>query len=190
MKREICEYIVDSFDDYAGKKHHIVICAVSSSPDKRCCEKLGVGWLDDYWYTYDNQDVYEVLRMVRLGVAVCNPEDPFDMETGQRIAYRKAKGSEPSLFSTKPGVINKGLVQGLLAQEVVFIKNNPGIVIPGYHDSKARYDKKQAEKKELATLSDVEGNVIQAIIDGVDIQKLERLAKAKIGQLNELATTM
>lgn len=190
MKREICVYLVDSFVDYAGKKHHIVVCAVSSSPAKRHYEALKVSWVDDDYVVDDCDDVYEVLRMVQLGVAVCNPGDIFEQEIGERIAYNKAINSAAVLFSTKPGVINKGLVQGLLAQEVEFIKSNPGIVIPGYHDQKARYEKKQAEKTELTNINDVEGNVIQAIIDGVDLQKCGRLAKVKIEQLNELATTM
>lgn len=190
MKREICEYLVDSFVDYAGKKHHIVVCALSSSPAKRCYEKLSVSWLDDDWCANDNENIYEVLRMVQLGVAICNPDDTFEIETGQRIAHNKAKCSDAVLFSTKPGVINKGLIQGLLSQEVAFIKGNPGIVIPGYHDQKARYEKKETEKTELTNINDVEGNVIQAIIDGVDLQKCGRLAKVKIEQLNELAATM
>lgn len=190
MKREICEYLVDSFIDYAGKKHHIIVCAVSSSPAKRCYEALKVSWVDEDWNVDDCDDVYEVFRMVQLGVAICNPGDSFEMETGQKIARNKAINSDAVLFSTKPGIINKGLIQGLLVQEIEFIKGNPGIVIPGYHDSKARYEKKQAEKTELTNINDAEGNVIQAIIDGVDLQKCGRLAKVKIEQLNELAATM
>lgn len=187
MKREICEYLIDSFVDYAGMKHNFIICAVSTTPEEKWGSILKVGWADKSGYTYESDTV---VRMVQIGVSICNPADLFEIDKGQIIAHNKAVNAEPALFSTKPGLINKGLIQGLLMQEAEFIKSNPGKVIAGYHETKAKYDKKQAEEAALKAITDTEGNVIQAIIDGIDLQKCKCLAKVKIEQLNELATTM
>lgn len=179
MKREICEYFVDSFDDYAGKKHQIIVCAVSTAPViNTIYDNMVVGVVDKGYYLRE-RNIYAVVRIVRLGIAICNPEDVFDMERGQGIAYNKAKNSSPVLFSSKPGIINKGLIQGLLVQEAGFIKESPGRAIAGYNDAKAKYEKIKSIEKELESLTPEEREVIRLSAEGINLQKCIRLSKLK-----------
>ena len=46
MKQDIPEYLVDSFIDYKGDVHQIVLCALSQSPESIDSDNLMVAWSD------------------------------------------------------------------------------------------------------------------------------------------------
>ena len=189
MKREICSYVTDSFNDFEGKTHYITVCAVSNSPIQSSYESLSVCYTNGEYIRGEN-DIFEVCRTLSIGVAICNPSDVFNTETGKKIAYNKAINSDPVLYAIKAGVINTGLVEGLIKQEVNFIKANPGIIISGYHNKKLLYEEKKALIAKLASLSKKEEIIVQAIIDGEDLQKYINLAKIKMEQLHEMGESM
>ena len=179
MKQDIATYLVDSFIDYAGKEHKLVACALSQTPEDSD-HTLKVCWLNSEDGALCNANIYHnVYRLVTIGVAVCNPEDNFDEETGKKIAYNKAANIEyaPRIYTTNRGVITKELVDTFLKQQVQFIKENPEKVITGYLKAKADYEALEAAKKEIDNLSDDERVAFNLAVNGGDLSKYTDLAK-------------
>lgn len=179
MKQDIATYLVDSFVDYAGKEHKLVACALSQTPED-ADHTLKVCWLNSEDNALSKANIYhDVYRLVTIGVAVCNPEDNFNEETGKKIAYNKAANIEyaPRLYTTNRGVITKELVDTFLKQQVQFIKENPEKVITGYLKAKADYEALEAAKKEIDNLSDDERVAFNLAVNGGDLSKYTDLAK-------------
>ena len=179
MKQDIATYLVDSFIDYAGKEHKLVACALSQTPEdsdyniKDC-------WVDSEAKALNGANIYhDVYRLVTIGIAVCNPEDNFNEETGKKIAYNKAANIEyaPRIYTTNRGVITKELVDTFLKQQVQFVKENPEKVITGYLKAKAAYEALEAAKKEIDNFSDEERVAFNLAANGGDLSKYTDLAK-------------
>lgn len=181
MKQDFVQHLHDSFVDYAGVKHEFVIVAVSqdlSDTDFTITE-----------YTdWDQLDRATITKKVTLGIAFCNPCDDFDLEQGIKIATGRAYKSEEGLYSTEKGYINTELVSAFLAREVVFIKNNPGKYIAGYNKAEQKHHEKMKVMKELENLNSYEDVVVDAYLNGVDVNKCTKLAQKmidlKIGEVN------
>lgn len=171
MKQDIAEYLVSSFTDFKGVKHQVVICALSQHP-----EDEDFGNLEVYW-EYGNEEPLPTYRMLSIGIAICNPVDTFDEETGKKIALGKAKFSKPRLIALEKGVINTKLVKAFLSQEADFISRYPGKFIDGYDESKERWEESKLVEKEVKKLTNDEATIVQAILDGVDFEKCLDLAK-------------
>lgn len=187
MKQDIATYLVDSFVDYAGKEHKIIACALSQTPEDSN-HTLKVCWVGSENTTLPDANIFhDVYRLVTIGVAVCNPEDNFNEETGKKIAYNKAANIEyaPRLYTTNRGVITKELVDTFLKQQVQFIKENPEKVITGYLKSKAEYEALEAAKQEIANLSDDERTAFNIAVNGGDLSKYTDLAKVYVKKLRK-----
>lgn len=160
MKNEIAEYLVDSFIDYKGLEHKIVLCALSVTPEHTEDESFIAGLINQ-----DGNCFYgkAVVRTLCIGVSVCNPEDTFDEKMGKEIAYKKAKYGTNSLrlCSVSKGVINKTLVDAFMKQEMNFIKANPDKVIKGYTDTKTRYENRKSFENEYNSLTEQERNIVE-----------------------------
>ena len=89
--KEYIEYLKDSFTDYTGKEHYFIIAAISQElPTKT--EEIGRDDLKDYdvihevsMYIedYGTEDYLGVVtKVLRLGVAMCNPVDQYNEKTG------------------------------------------------------------------------------------------------------------
>lgn len=153
MKEKIVT-VVSEFTDFKGLVHKFVVAAVSMTVDAEVDlydeDKL-VGW------SY-------IDKAVKLGVAVCNPEDEYSEEKGKMIAINKARNCDDyALYATLPGMINTAVVDALIKQEVEFIKNNPVRVIPGYIEEKEKYEKRKAFAASLNALTEEERSVYNAI---------------------------
>ena len=153
MKEKIVT-VVSEFTDFKGLVHKFVVAAVSMTVDAEVDlydeDKL-VGW------SY-------IDKAVKLGVAVCNPEDEYSEEKGKMIAINKARNCDDyALYATLPGMINTAVVDALVKQEVEFIKNNPVRVIPGYIEEKEKYEKRKAFAATLDALTEEERSVYNAI---------------------------
>lgn len=192
MKQDVAEYLIDSFVDFKGEEHKIVACALSQSPEESedgC--KLTVGWVgdDSYMDIYD-PDYSEVCRVVSVGISVCHPTDTFDKERGKANAYNKALHDPkcPTIYTKDRGVAGKTLVKAFLKQEVNYLKENPERIIKGYNKMKASFDKKQALKARIESLSDNEKLVInwqqKKVVDVVGCVKLVEEAKAAGIEIN------
>lgn len=178
MKNNVIEYITDSFIDYKGEEHKIVVCAISSTPESidDGYGKLAVANVcEEYCYSDTTQYIE---RMVSIGYSVCNPEDTFNEDKGKLIAFHKALNnfSKPVLCSPVKGVVNKILIKALLKQEIKFVKENPEKVIKGYDDSKARYERKKKTLEEYNSLSEEEKNLVDKVLKGENLEKYSNLA--------------
>lgn len=164
MKEKIVT-VTSEFIDYKGLTHKFIVAAVSQPVDAR---------VDIYDEDGDIDDYTDAQKVIKLGVAVCNPNDEFDEEKGKMIAINKARNSfDYAMFAVLPGMINTAVVHALITQEVIFIKENPGRVIPGYIDEKIKFETREAFAKELATLTEEE----KAFYDAVKNHKYPRVEK-------------
>ena len=162
MKEKIVT-VTSEFVDYKGLTHKFIVAAVSQPVDAR---------IDIYDEDGDIDDYSDAQKVIKLGVAVCNPNDEFDEEKGKMIAINKARNSfDYAMFAVLPGMINTAVVNALVNQEVIFIKENPGRVIPGYIDEKIKFEARKAFAKELAALTEEE----RAFYDAVKNHKYPRV---------------
>ena len=179
MKQDIAEYLVDSFVDFKGDVHQVVLCALSQSPESIDSDNLMVAWSDGETVD-DSADIFhDVFRMVSLGIAICCPADKkvFSEEIGKKIALNRAEKEVPKFVSIFPGVVNTTLVRAFLSQEMEFIKKNPEQFIVGYAEAKERYDKKVNFDKTIQNLSEAEAAIVEHAMKGVDILKCAKLAR-------------
>lgn len=179
MKQDIAEYLVDSFVDFKGDVHQVVLCALSQSPESIDSDNLMVAWSDGETVD-DSADIFhDVFRMVSLGIAICCPADKkvFSEEIGKKIALNRAEKEVPKFVSIFPGVVNTTLVRAFLRQEMEFIKKNPEQFIVGYAEAKERYDKKVNFDKTIQNLSEAEATIVEHAMKGVDILKCAKLAR-------------
>lgn len=125
--KERVEYRIDSFIDYANIERKFIMAAVSQEVDAA---------ITDYSAVH-----CDGVKKLSIGVAICNPEDEFNEEVGKTIALGKArKGNKHAFYSTDSGLINRGVVNALLDQEVAFFKQCPGKYIAGYNTAKEVYE--------------------------------------------------
>lgn len=179
MKQDVAEYLVDSFVDFKGDVHQVVLCALSQSPESIDSDNLMVAWSDGETVD-DSADIFhDVFRMVSLGIAICCPADKkvFSEEIGKKIALNRAEKEVPKFVSIFPGVVNTTLVRAFLSQEMEFIKKNPEQFIVGYAEAKERYDKKVNFDKTIQNLSEAEATIVEHAMKGVDILKCAKLAR-------------
>ena len=179
MKQDIAEYLVNSFVDFKGDVHLVVLCALSQSPEPIDSDNLMVAWSDGETVD-ESADIYhDVFRMVSLGIAICCPADKkvFSEEIGKKIALNRAEKEVPKFVSLSPGVVNTTLVRAFLNQEMEFIKKNPEQFIVGYAEAKERYNKKVNFDKTIQNLSEAEATIVEHAMKGVDILKCAKLAR-------------
>lgn len=126
--KERVEYRIDSFTDYANIERKFIMAAVSQEVDAVITD-------------YSDAVQHDGVKRLSIGVAICNPEDEFNEEVGKTIALGKArKGNKHAFYSTDSGLINRGVVNALLDQEVAFFKQCPGKYIAGYNTAKEVYE--------------------------------------------------
>ena len=179
MKQDIAEYLVDSFVDFKGDVHQVVLCALSQSPEPIDSDNLMVAWSDGETVDDSTDIFHDVFRMVSLGIAICCPADKkvFSENIGKKIALNRAEKEVPKFVSLFPGVVNTTLIRAFLSQEMEFIKKNPEQFIVGYAEAKERYNKKINFEKTIQNLSETEASIVEHAIRGVDILKCAKLAR-------------
>lgn len=173
--KERVNHLVDSFVDYKGVEHKFVVAAVSSTlpttgaelGESDCFSESEVThevsvYLEDYG-TCDY--LGEVGKVVRVGIAVCNPTDKFSEETGIRKAAARAKQTNPVLYANikNMGAICTESVQVLLKQAARDFKENPESLIKGYNEAKKKYEYNQAMMKTAEEFSDFEKQVVKSL---------------------------
>lgn len=179
MKQDISTFITDSFVDFEGKEHKIVACALSQSPENDD-HTLTIGWSDSDGYLDFADPIYTpVYRLVTIGIAICNPEDEFDLERGKLIAYNKAAHDDslPRIYTTSKGIITKELVDVFLKQQVQFFVENPGKFIKGYDKAEKEYRERQSIQDSVNELNQQEHDIFKLALSGFDFSKCLDLAK-------------
>lgn len=162
--KERVEYRVDSFVDFTGMERKFVMVALSQEV---CAE------IDPDTENWD-EDALLSDKCLSIGVSVCQPEDEFDENMGVQIALGKArKLHNHALYSTDPGLINRGVVNALLDREVAFFKQCPGKYLKGYDTAKAIYEEGRKMVELEASLSDEERTCLDTLLtsknDRVDV---------------------
>lgn len=153
MKKDIVMYKNGSFVDFQGVTRQFIVCALSTSQFNNDMQAV-------YLTAYDDTGTVEgetlLPRAVFIGISVCNPLDKWDEEKGKMVALAKARGFKASapeksaaLFTTRAGMISESLVNALLTREVEHVKDDPGYVIKGYNQMKARWEEEQEMAKYL-----------------------------------------
>lgn len=179
--KQVTDYLVGEFTDYKGLVHKVVIAAVSEElpyyhnhPTHEDEEYFAC----HYTERQGEGDYTTLKKCLKLGFSVCNPEDTFNEEKGENAAIAKAKNTTPVLFAIKPGVINSTMVKALMKQELEFIYSNPEVVIPGYNDSKKRYEYNQKMNAEIEGLSEDEKKCLEILTSSntYQVDKLTKLA--------------
>lgn len=177
MKKDIAEYLVDYFTDFAGEKHYVVMCALSKSHFDQD-NSLLVGWIDNKSYTLNlsMDPCYDVYRSLSLGIAICNPKDDFDEEVGKKIAYNKANISDPVLYSIKKGEINSAFTQSYLRNKMDFLKDHPERFIATYSEAEENYKEMQNLVAEMNSLPDYEQEIMdKSLVGKLDLKYLKDL---------------
>ena len=152
MKKEVVEYLCDSFVDFMGKEHKFILCAVS-----RTNKDVGILLNDDTFV--------DSARILTIGWSVCNTVDEFNEELGKEIAYKRAISDKflPDIISTVPGIINTKLVMALLEQEAEYIKRDPNCIIPGYNDKAKKVQSENCATEAYNNLTADEKKVVDIL---------------------------
>ena len=139
MKIKRTVYKVGEFIDYLGNTRKFIIAAVSVTTEgKTEVDIFGEG---DY-----GLNTYTCPKALAIGVSTCLPNDEFNEEIGLKIAVGKAlKDRSHWIFTTDEGLINTGMVEGLLTQEIEYFKKNPGKYLKGYEEGKKKFEQAQTE---------------------------------------------
>lgn len=181
MKQEVLNHLVGEFTDYKGLIHKIIVvvtvevlpCYRNSKTHEN--EEYSVA---HYTESGGEEDYKIVCRALRLGIAICNPEDNFDEEKGKNSAVGRAMNSDPVLYAAKSGIVNTTLVNALLKQELEYVCANPDVIIPGYTESKKRYEYNQKMNAEIEGLSEDEKKCLEILTSSntYQVDKLTKLA--------------
>lgn len=131
-------FVYGYFRDYMDMVHNVTICGVTMNED-----------VVKYSYNCD--------KILCIGISICNSNDKYDKEKGDRIASGRACSEKGILMtSSDGGMFNTNTVQALLENLLAYVVNNPGKYIKGYDESEKKY-KEQIELNKLAeTLSEDE----------------------------------
>lgn len=153
--KERVEYRVDKFVDFTGLERQFVMVALSQEVYAE---------IDPDAENWD-EDAIMSDKCLSIGVAVCQPEDEFNEEMGIQIATGKArKLHNHALYSTDPGLINRGVVNALLDQEVAFFKQCPGKYLKGYDAAKEIYEENSRMVELEASLSEEEHTCLDTLL--------------------------
>ena len=145
MRKERIETLVDSFVDENGVERKFVIAAVSEVLPKTLAEQnpkvygnaedgdCGVSYEVVVYDEWDGESLDQLVKSLKIGFAICNPNDEFNEELGLKIAIGRArKNNTCALYATELGYINTKLVKAFLEQEAEYFKRNPESRIAGY----------------------------------------------------------
>lgn len=140
--KERVQFHIDKFIDKNGNERHFVLCGLSQEFEGRTINNNSLIENHTWHYLVGNPAIFydkltktalNICKCLKLGYAICNPNDKFNEELGMTIAEGRArKNKEYALFATKPGYINTDTVGALLEREAEFFKKNPEMYIKGY----------------------------------------------------------
>lgn len=145
MKEKV-EYKFGEFTDFNGVTRKFIVAAVSRPVNTMYVAEYGK----------DNHSAPEINKVLSIGIAICNPVDTYDEETGKRIAYNKAVATNNSLklYASFSGMINTKMVDALIDQEIAYFKNYPESHIKGYNEAYYKYMQAQKQAAEIIALKD------------------------------------
>lgn len=173
--KEYINVLEDAFADYKGIVHPFTIVAVSQTVPETGKE---LGEAEHYW---NNEVTHEVTvyledygtwdyignigKVVKLGIAICNPDDEYNNKIGYNKALSRARNSTPVLYANinNLGIINTKVIEALLQQEAKYLKENPAKYIKGYKEAEEKWKKAQEMTEMFENFSSLEEDVLDAL---------------------------
>lgn len=151
------EFVVtDSFMDYAGKEHQFIIVAVQKGlRTARNCPAEITQCYEDGW-----ESIGTVQMGLKVGVAVCNPTDEYNYETGKIKALARATNSPFVMCTAHAGQMSEDLIYAYLMQEVHYVKSHPECYIKGYNTAKASYNKRIEREQMWENMTEMEKVIV------------------------------
>jgi hypothetical protein len=163
--KEYIDAIESSFVDFSGKEHRFVVAAISQVLPKYTDQGEELTYeVNEYIEDYGCNDCLStIVKVLRVGFSVCNPEDDFDFQTGKLKAVARARINTPILYASSAGVINNRVVKALLIQEAEYLKKNPELLIPGYTERKRRLELREEMLELKDNFNKLEKEVLAAL---------------------------
>lgn len=128
-------YQVKELVDYEDKVHNVTACLI-----------------------YDNVD-----KCIYLGYSISHPDDIYDSEIGETIAYERASTTENNyVYALKMGFLINNL-DNILDMYLNYLVNNPGIMIKGYNKRKAKHNNEIKYKELINNLNYAQIEVLKQI---------------------------
>lgn len=164
MKNDIVSYELGTFIDFKSNERLVVACAVSQSVDNDS-KALVAKWVG----SPEAEDLYTIIRVISIGIAVYNAEDPFSLEQGKELALKRAYDAKPTLFITQGGVFNKATTSELLKKAIENFSKHPETIITGYIEAATKYADIKKSEEAINVMSEEEMKVVDALNNGVDV---------------------
>lgn len=156
------DFKLGTFKDFKGNERLIIACSISEPVEKGLIAQ---------WEGLDGSEV-PLLRAFKVGIAVYNPTDEFDLEIGKKHALEKANNSYPILFTTTGSVINENVTIALLDNVIKEFSKHPETVIPNYKENAAKYAKIK-ESQDYINKGGTDTDVVFDMIDrGIDVKEI------------------
>lgn len=156
------DFKLGTFEDFKGDERLIIACSISESVEEGLIAQ---------WKEIDGSEV-PLLRAFKVGIAVYNPADDFDLEVGKKHALEKANNSYPILFTTTGSVINEDVTVALLNNAIKEFAKHPETIIPNYKENAAKYAKIKASQDYIDNGDENTDAVIKMINNGIDVKKI------------------
>lgn len=151
-------YDVDTFTDFKGEKRLMVGCVISEP-----CADIKASFNEYY-------EDFPLLRVVRVGIAVYNPNDNFDLDLGFNYAYEKAKKSNPLLFTAAGSVIDPDIMSLILKKQFSNVANNPEAIIKNYRVNAAKYKAIKDSQEFIDNGNDNTDTIVDMLQEGIDVK--------------------
>ncbi len=152
-----------SFNHYEGdSRRYIMVAVVNSLKDKKDGEEMQNFCCIDGIEQEDGViegDCWKIRKTLSFGIAVCHPNDEFDLETGKKIAIEKALRNNEirrCIAFSHNGLLDDYIVEYFLNREMQAFEKNPGAFITNYTVGKltAERDKLLKDFKKTMTAND------------------------------------
>jgi len=182
--KEHVKYVYGEFVDFAGATHKFTVAGVSriepTDKEDNLISIEGPSVMDYTKGLYLSE--YIPIKGLLIGVSICSPNDTYDKELGEKIAYSKAVNvkdlySHTALYTPVFGLINDEVVTAVLDNYAKYITKNPGAIIAGYNKSEKKFLENKAKEEFEASLPQEVKSVL-AEIDSLKYSNLELLNKA------------
>lgn len=149
--KEIVSYAFGSFTDFKGEEHGIVVCGVTYPANEND-------------YIDIDEDLFNIAKVLKIGVAICNPKDQYTSQKGEAIAYNRAKSYKAIVMtSSRPGMFNTESVNAIIFDYLRYIERDPGSVIRGYDDACKRFKLESKLKEEASKMNDEDKQFIKKL---------------------------
>lgn len=140
-----------SFNHYEGDSRRYIMVAVVNNLKERkdgfeVCNFSCINAVE----TEDEikvHDTWTIRKTLSFGIAVCHPNDNFDLEVGKKIAIEKAMRNNEirrCISFSHNGLLDDYIIEYFLNREMKAFEKNPGAFITNY-----TIDKLEAERDKL-----------------------------------------